>query len=177
MNTKSAIKNKQVIGFLPIQSIMEQSADCSFEFKNSPYHISTLFYVGSSTKFKAYVKKAYGNDLSNLEIDFNTVDGLTIPCTASNGVKIVIIYMPEFHFSINDFSTLVHEIEHAVVYILKFSGCHPVMFENTVDEDSDDESLAYLEGNMFNTIISKLSKKFLTNLDKCKTTIKKNTSK
>lgn len=147
-------------------SMIEKSIDCCLEFTNPPYHINTLVFIGSPKKLIKYILKNYGSDISTLGIDFNSVDGLTIPCTASNGSKIVIIYLPSFNFTLQDFSTLVHEIEHASVYILKFSGCHPVMFENDANEDSDDESIAYLEGNLFNKIIKKLSKKFLTSLDK-----------
>lgn len=82
-----------------------------------------------------------------------------MPLMDEDGHSFVVIWMPSFSWTLDDFETLSHECIHASVMVMRMSGVKAKMFDAKTDEEVDDEPLAYRSSFMFSTCLTELIRK------------------
>ena len=125
--------------------------------ENTPYKIDTLLYIGTEASMRRYMKKNFNQDFEDLDVDFASVDGLTVECSREDGSIFILIWLPSFAWTAQKLGVLAHEIIHASVMVLRSSGVHSLILEEQTD--SDDEALAHTADHMMEYLIDKLIKK------------------
>ena len=132
--------------------------------ENHPFKMDTLLYIGSERDMRRYLMRGMRSSLDGVEVDFSSIDGVTIPCRRQDGSQFVLVYMPRFNWSSAHFAVLAHEIVHSSVFILKMSGVHNSILEGDEASDSDDECLAHLVDSQMESLVSKLVRKGVRSL-------------
>ena len=131
-----------------------------FEVENKPLRINTVYFIGSPRKLKTKLKRKEGIDLGKVgkkfDENFKGVSGLTFPLDRPDGSSLVVIWMPEFNWSILDFETLSHECLHASVMVMRMSGVRSKIFTASNEIDVDDEGLCYRQATMLTNLIKKM---------------------
>lgn len=125
--------------------------------ENVPYKIDTLLYVGSERSLKRYMKASFKQSLYDVDVDFSSVDGLTLECNREDGSLFILVWMPVFDWTAQKMAVLVHEVIHASVMVLRESGVHSTILED--GDDSDDEALAHTADHMTEALLDKLIKR------------------
>lgn len=166
LNTDKMISSNQPYSCLLIPCFKENSnkklpkISGLFEIENKPMRINTILFIGSFDKLKKSIKNRENVNLTSLENENpKKFGGITIPCEAEEGHSFVLIWMPEFDWSLEDFETLSHECLHATIMVLRMSGVKPKIFSAEDDSEVDDEIVAYTSSSMFKTLVSELTKK------------------
>lgn len=132
-------------------------ANGAYLVENHPFKIDTLLYIGDERNMRNYLKRGMRSDLDGVEVDFSTVDGVTIPCRRPDGSQFILVYMPRFNWTASHLAVLAHEIVHSSVFILKMSGVHNSILEGDESSDSDDECLAHLVDSQMESLLSKVA--------------------
>lgn len=135
------------------------SVDGVYSVVNHPFKIDTVLYIGDAKEMAKCLKRKFGTSLDGVDVDFRTIDGVTIPCSRRDGSQFILVYIPKFDWSAAKFAVLTHEIVHSSVFILKMSGVHNSILEGSDANDSDDECLAHLVDSQTESLVSKLVRK------------------
>lgn len=145
-----------------------------FSVENNPYKIYTSFFIGNKTALARELKRREKLDLNELDInDESTFSGLTVPCTAYDGHSFVLIWLPSFKWTLEDFETLSHECLHAIIMVMRMSGVRSKIFSADDDKSCDDEGICYGQSCLFSSILNELVKRQSSRLRKKVTKIKK----
>lgn len=167
-------RSNQDIVFIPCKQDdysrrITSTASTYITVDNNPYRIYTSFFIGDKKTLKRELKKREHLDLDELEIDDEkTFSGLTVPCSTNDGHSFVLIWLPSFKWTLEDFETLSHECLHAIIMVMRMSGVKSKIFSADEESDCDDEGICYGQSCLFSKILCELVKKHSTSLRKQK---------